>query len=506
MPENRDASPTAELIEAWSRVGADTDPAEADPLVLDCAHRLTADPGGDTAHVWVAGLAEMVPYLAGRPTPDAERAAVEALLDAASTFGEHGCEHESHPYEEEFGELAEDDPAWLGLPAGYLLADWPARPRQEADLCPANIAGTARVTADMIRPFSADGIPAVVPEEHTSSVESLSSVLSDYPNWDPVAVLESNAGVDDCLATKGARAGYVITQSASCWHAIYRITERSVFDAMIKGLDSVLPKLGDPAACTHSEDEHPHPEFESADIAEIGFYLRSPGGRAELRDMLDEYPPEAWLCPRYLRGLADEALTELRAAHGSKFGVRDTSALDGMYIRPDGALDIDKVTQCVVDGDDFDAGPENIAVWAARRHLHPTAADPHERLVLLLLALWIAQVRDLPYGVGREIRELLRTVDPAPLEADCCPHGDDHPDERIRRWDQRGFAAHLRHLYASDSFPAPEAVRSADVWGCPSFLAAWARELILRMDEEYQWMDREDGYEGSGYGRARREG
>lgn len=312
MPENPDASPTpADLRDTWSRVQANTDPAEADPLVLDCAHRLTADPGADTAHVWVAGLAEMVPYLADQPTPDAERAAVEALLAAATAFGEHSCAHETHPYEEEFGELAEDDPAWFGLPTGYLFADWPARPRQEADLCPANIVGIARVTADMIRPFSADGIPTVVPEDHTSSLESLSSVLSDYPNWDPVAVLESNAGVDDCLATKGARAGYVITQNASCWYAIYRVTERSVFDAMIGGLESVLPKLGDPASCTHSDDEHPDPEFESADIAEIGFYLRSPGGRAELREMLDEYPPDAWLCPRYLRDLADEALTEL---------------------------------------------------------------------------------------------------------------------------------------------------------------------------------------------------
>ena len=499
MPENRDTSPTAELRKAWSGVGADTAPGEVDPLVLDCAHRLTADPGGDTAHVWVAGLAEMVPYLAGQPSPDVERAAVEALLAAAAAFGERSCAHETHPYEEEFGELAEDDPSWLGLPAGYLLADWPARPRQEADLCPANIAGIARVAADIVRPFSADGIPAVVPEDHTSSVESLSSVLSDYPSWDPVAVLESNAGVDDCLATRGARAGYVITQHASCWYAIYRITERSVFNAMIDGLESVLPKLGDPAACAHSDDEHPDPEFESADIAEIGFHLRSPGGRAELREALDEYPPEAWLCPRYLRGLADEALTELRAAHASKFGVRDTSDLEGMYVRPDGALDIDKLTQCVIDGDDFDEAPENIAVWAARRH--PTADDSHERLVLLILALWMTQVRDLPYGVGREVRELLRAVDPGSLDADRCPHGDDHPDERLRRWDQRGFAAHLRHLYASDSFPAPEAARSADVWGCPRFLAEWARDLILRLDEKYQWMDQEDGNEGSAYGR-----
>ncbi|NUP14551.1 MAG: hypothetical protein HOZ81_00275 [Streptomyces sp.] len=513
IPENLDTSPTADLLkpfeifETWSRVSADTSPDDAEPLVLDCARRLAADPGGDAAHVWVAGLAEMVLYLAGQPTAEAERAAVEALLAAASVFGERSCAHESHPYEEEFGELAEDDPLWLGLPTSYLFADLPDRPRQDADLCPVNIAGIARVTADMIRPFSADGIPMVVPEDHTSSVENLSSILCDYPNREPGPTLESNADVGDSLATKGARAGYVITQHASCWYAVYRIAERSVFDAMIEGLEAVLPKLGDPSACTHGDDEHPDPEFESADIAEIGFHLRSPGGRAELREVLDEYPPDAWLCPRYLRDLADEALTELRTAHTSKFGVRNTTALDGMYVQPDGSVDIDVLTQCVIDGDDFDEAPENIAAWAARRHA--SSDDPHERLVLLLLTLWVTQVRDLPYGVGREVRALLSTVDPAPLET-ACPHGDEHVDEhadkhvdeRLRRWDKRGFAAHLRHLYAPDSFPAPEAApAAADVWGCPRFLAAWARDLVLRLDEAYRWMDQEDGYEGSAFSR-----
>ncbi|MFJ7078870.1 hypothetical protein [Streptomyces sp. NPDC098781] len=496
MPENPDLPFTAELLETWSRVGADTTPLEADPLVLDCAHRLTADSGSDRAYVWIAGLARMVRYLAAQPTPEVERVAVEALLATAAAVGEHSCEHESHPYEEALGEQAEDDPAWSGLPTGYLFADSPERPDHDADRCPANIAGIARVTADTIRPFSADGIPAVVPEDHTSSAESLSSILSDYPDSDPDAELEANAGADTWLATKGARAGYVITQHASCWYAVYRVTERSVYDAMIDGLEAVLPRLGDSATCAHNDDEHPDPEFESADIADIGFRLRSPGGRADLRYMLDEYPPEAWLCPRYLRGLADEALAELRAAHASKFGSRDTSALDAAYVRPDGRLDIDKLTTRVINGDEFDTESESIAVWAARRH--PTTDDPRERLVLLLLDLWIAQVRDLPYGVGSEVRGLLSAVDPAPLDSDCA-HGDDHPGERLRRWDRREFATHVRHLYAGATFPAPESNWSADVWGCPRFLALWARDLILEMDDEYQWMDAEDDDEESVY-------
>ncbi|GHK04796.1 hypothetical protein SY2F82_65930 [Streptomyces sp. Y2F8-2] len=448
--------------------------------------------------MWVAGLAEMVPYLAGRPSPEAEQAAVEALLAAASEFGERSCEHEAHPYEQSLGELAEDDPGWAGLRARYMFADSPGRPRGEADLCPANISGIARVTADTIRPFAADGIPAEVPEDHTSSVDSLSSILWDYPGSDPATDLEVNAGGVAWLATKGARAGYVITQHASCWYAVYRITERSVFDAMIEGLETVLPMLGDPTACTHGDDEHPDPEFESADIAEIGFKLRSPGGRSELRDIFDTYPPDAWLCPRYLRDLADEALTELRTAHASKFGVRDTSALDSTCVLPDGTLDIVTLTTYVVDADDFDEHAENVALWAARRH--PTAQGAHEQLVLLLLALWVTQIRGLPYGVGREVRALLRTVDCAPPEV-ACPHDDGHPGEDVRLWNSRKFAAHLHHLYASDVFPAPEGTWSADVWGCPRFLAAWARDLILELNGEYRWMDQEDGEEESVYSR-----
>ncbi|MEU8992926.1 hypothetical protein AB0C98_42220 [Streptomyces sp. NPDC048558] len=287
-----------------------------------------------------------------------------------------------------------------------------------------------------------------------------------------------------------------VTQHASCWYAVHRITERSVFESMIEGLETALPKLGEPAACTHDANEHPGPEFESADIAEIGFHLRSPGGRPELRNTFDEYPPDAWLCPRYLRGLAEEALVELRAAHTSKFGVRHTSAMDSTYVRPDGTLDIVALTMFVADADTFDEGAENIALWAARRRA--TTDDPHEQLVLLLLTLWVTQVRDLPYGVGCEVRALLRAVDPAPLEADC-PHGDDHPGERVRRWDELDFAVHLQHLYSARTFPVPEGAWPADVWRCPRFLADWARELVLELDEQYQLMDKEDGDEESVY-------
>lgn len=59
------AARTQRLIEAWGRVTAASDRAEADPLVQDCARRLLADPGGGTAYLWTFGLVQMAGYLAG---------------------------------------------------------------------------------------------------------------------------------------------------------------------------------------------------------------------------------------------------------------------------------------------------------------------------------------------------------------------------------------------------------------------------------------------------------
>ncbi|MFI2432232.1 hypothetical protein [Streptomyces sp. NPDC018693] len=98
-------------------------------LVLDCARRLHADPGGEAAYVWVAGLAQTAPYLAGEPGPEAEGEAVEARLAAAAALGARDCEHAAHPYEEHLDRLAEDECCRQGIPTGYLFADTPERPR-----------------------------------------------------------------------------------------------------------------------------------------------------------------------------------------------------------------------------------------------------------------------------------------------------------------------------------------------------------------------------------------
>ncbi|MDI3402330.1 hypothetical protein [Streptomyces cavernicola] len=495
FPDDR----TAELHAAWSQVRADTPAAEAEPLVLDCARRLSADPGGEAAFVWVAGLVEMVEYLAWRPGAAARAAAVAALLAAASALGERECGHELHPYEEELALLDESELFWRPSVA-YLLGEPADRPRQEADLCPGNVAGHARLAADAIEPFGVDGIPARVPEEHVEGVAELTDFLHDYPSCDPGPTIEINArGLSD-RPTRGALAGFVLTQHVSCWYVIHRITARPVFDEMIEGLEQALGLLPPASDCVHGEGEHPDPEERHYETdAQLGFYLRSPGGRAEARGFLeDDGPMDAWVCPAFLREQAEEALGELRGRHEELFAVRDTSALDAAYLTPEGALDIGGLTRALVH-DPFDSAggavAQNVGLWAARRHA--TAVDPHVRLVLLHLALWVGAGLDLPYGPGREVRALLRRVGDEVSERGCTHRADEHPDRRRFRggYQAEKFKQHLDHLYAPATHPAPADAYPAEVWSCPGLLGQWAGESVAELDEAYFEMDLEDGDE-----------
>ncbi|MGW7104319.1 hypothetical protein [Streptomyces sp. NPDC054838] len=113
--------------------------------------------------------------------------------------------------------------------------------------------------------------------------------------------------------------------NAICWYAASeRITDRAVPDAMIKGVRGAVPLLRD-IPCTHAPGEHPD-TGDTDYAARVGYLLRSPGGRAELAEDLgwdDEDPDEeaagdepldAWVCPGFLRELADEALATLTDA------------------------------------------------------------------------------------------------------------------------------------------------------------------------------------------------
>ncbi|NGO79663.1 hypothetical protein G6045_28990 [Streptomyces sp. YC504] len=488
---------TAALYEQWRHVHAATERGVAEPLVLDCVRRLAAEPGGGTAHVWVAGLAEMTGYLAWRPEPATARAAVEALVAAADASAGRECGHATHPYEAELAELGEND----GPSGWYLIGESPEVPRGEADLCPRNVAGVARVAADVIAPFSVPGIPVAVSEDHEQDVKDLLDFLNDYPYGDPAFTIECNAGVPHAGSTRGVLAGYVITQHVSAPYVYYRIGVRPVFDAMIEGLEKALEMLAYiGGVCPHAEGEHPDLEelyYETE--AEIACHVRTPGGRAHLvENALDEGEGEMWVCPGFLRELAEDALGQLRPRYAELFGERDTGALDAEFVRPDGRLAIDALTRVILAEDDLaDPGTSGDAgLWAARRHA--TAIDPHERLVLLHIALWCASVFDLPYGVGREVRALLRAVDQEPLDHDC-PHGDGHPDSGLRdNWHRREtMKTHLDHLYAPGEFAAPDEAHPADAWACPKLLVAWAQGAIEEMDERYEEMDEEDGDDGS---------
>ncbi|GAA3050887.1 hypothetical protein FHS39_001008 [Streptomyces olivoverticillatus] len=303
-----------QLADAWRHVHDASAADEADPLVLDCARRLAADPGGEQAHVWVSGLVAMSGYLAWRPGQAAEGAALDALRAAAKALGDQPCAHDSHPYEAETGLL--EDEIWRG--DNGLLTGALAGPV----LCPQNVAGWARLAVDVIAPFTVRRIPAGAPKYHHSRIRSLSGIVNDYPYVDPHEELIDEATCLPDRPTRGVLAGYLVTMNATCWYAASeRITDRAVLDAMIKGVEAAVPLLGD-GPCTHSPGEHPDtrdPDYTN----QAGYLLRSPGGRAEIaeyygwdeedEDDQEDEPLDAWVCPAFLHDLADETLAALTA-------------------------------------------------------------------------------------------------------------------------------------------------------------------------------------------------
>ncbi|MFG2490418.1 hypothetical protein ACGFSD_04985 [Streptomyces caniferus] len=312
-----------QLADAWQHIH-DASPAdEADPLVLECAGRLASDPGGEQAHVWVAGLVAMSGYLAWRPGKAAEQAALDALREAATALDGQSCSHDDHPYEAEMDSL--EDEIWTG-DNGLLtgeLASPDGGTGAERVLCPGNVAGWARLATDMIAPFTVRSIPAGAPKYHHSSIRMLSGVVNDYPYDDPQELLAGEAVCLPDRPTRGVLAGYLVTMNATCWYAASeRITDRSVLDSMVKGIQAAVPLLGD-EPCAHGPKEHP--DTNDPDYANrIGYLLRSPGGRAELAEDYgwdeeeqaddEEERVEAWVCSAFLHELADKTLEVLTDA------------------------------------------------------------------------------------------------------------------------------------------------------------------------------------------------
>ncbi|KPI29820.1 hypothetical protein OV450_7271 [Actinobacteria bacterium OV450] len=317
--------PVDRLADACRQIHDMSPPTEAEPLVLECSRRLLADPGGERAHIWVGALVAMSGYLSWRPGRTAERTALDALRAAAKTLGERPCSHDRHSYESEMHAL--EDEIWAGETG--LLGEIPSGAADfdvERVLCPGNVAGWARLAQDVIAPFTVRRIPAGAPKYHRSCIKVLSGIVNDYPYDDPHEVLTDEAGCLPSRPTRGVLAGFLVTMNATCWYAASeRITDRSVPEAMVKGVEEAVASLPD-GPCAHDSDEHPDTD-DPDHASRIGYLLRSPGGRAEMAEdhgweeedeaagtADDDEPLDAWVCPAFLRDLAEETLATLKDA------------------------------------------------------------------------------------------------------------------------------------------------------------------------------------------------
>ncbi|MCX4774910.1 hypothetical protein [Streptomyces sp. NBC_01285] len=119
-----------ELIERCAGVTAGAAPEEADPVVLECARLLAAEPDGEQAVLLTFGLVNMARYVLGRRDAPVERAVVDALGAAVEAMDEQhlqagGCGHAAHPCTGSLEEWDTDADALLGAPEVQVpLAAW----------------------------------------------------------------------------------------------------------------------------------------------------------------------------------------------------------------------------------------------------------------------------------------------------------------------------------------------------------------------------------------------
>lgn len=308
-----DDIPLEELTRGWEEIRQEYYDLRNDTFdrrVLDCAARLAADPGGESAYVWTIGLLMMAPYTAGAPGHGVVPEASAALEAADGALRDRHCEHDTHPYREQEPEFDEDLARQLGnLPDPN--APWDENHPREQWLCPRNVAGLARIALDIIEPGSAADVPPRLPVGAQDDIDTLSALLHGYP--DPGADLHEEISLHAGAlrsASPADRPGRLLVVMAVTWYAVSDVVrDASVLDTLIAALEATLP---DHAAATCAHDGHPAPPRSGPSAAALGITLSSPGGRAlHERDRGQTAPLEQLLCPVALADIAKESLSAL---------------------------------------------------------------------------------------------------------------------------------------------------------------------------------------------------
>lgn len=309
-----DDMPLDELAGSWEEIREgyyDAHNDAYDRTVLDCAARLVADPGGESAYVWTIGLLMMAPYLAWAPGDGVVPEARAALEAADGALRDRPCEHETHPYREHEAEF-DEDLAGQVCTLSDENAVWNENHPREQWLCPRNVAGLARIALDIIEPGSATDIPPRLPVGAQDTIDTLSAMLHGYP--------EPGTDIDEEISCQAAalrsaapadRPGHLLVVLAVAWYAASDfVRNTSILDELIVALEVTLPHHAD-ATCAHEG----HPSLPSSpDTAALGIRLSSAGGRALYeRNRAHKAPLEHLLCPVALADLTKKSLRALGA-------------------------------------------------------------------------------------------------------------------------------------------------------------------------------------------------
>ncbi|GHH86715.1 hypothetical protein [Streptomyces capitiformicae] len=493
-----DGTPLDELARTWGDMQDRylyPSRGEYNGPVLDCAARLVADPGGETAYVWTLGLAIMAPYLAGLPKEDltegdrgadVRREAEAALRAADGHLRDQPCDHDTHPYRTHEAEENDEELPGLLPRLADENAEWDENQPREEWLCPRNVAGYARIALDIIEPGQVPDVPPRLPMEDREDIDTLEGVLELYPGaGTDVASAIASQGWNLALAEPADRPGRLQAVRAVSWHAVSgMIRDKSVLDDLINSVEKVLPDFAD-ATCDH--DAHPRLSGSGTAASRLGITLSSPGGRAVYERDRHSYfhgdvPLEQVVCPVFMAEVAQETLAELREGRDRLFGPRDTSHLDAEYLRADGRLEIGKIVERL-DGKSWNQKyADDLGLWAARRYDRGGRVGDRERVVLLLVAhrtMTISYPGPVLAAV-EGITATMRAVAAAPRPEECA-HTDAHPP-----LDSGKFRTDLPHFYAPDEFPPAGEVRGVESWTCPRFAAEIAEKSVERLEGLYE--------------------